>query len=109
MAASIERLAIVNPTANSNTVAFTADSTFLVSVIATNKSTQDNASISVWVAPSGNDAAGGRGYIVSNLTLSYSNSYETFRFAVNNTDVVRVVSSTADICFYVQGIDQLVT
>ena len=109
MAASIERLAIVNPAADSNTVAFTSDSTFLVSVIATNKSSQDNASISIWVAPLGNDTANGRGYIVSNLAVSYSNSYETFRFAMNNTDVLRVLSSTADVSFYVQGIDQLVT
>lgn len=109
MAASIERLAIVAPAAATNSVAFTADSTFLVSVIATNKSSQNNATISIWVAPLGNDASSGRGYIVSNLALSYSNSYETFRFAMNNTDVLRVLSSTADVSFYVQGIDQLVT
>lgn len=109
MAASIERLAISAPSAATNTVAFTADSTFLVSVIATNKSTQNNASISIWVAPSGVDTESGRGYIVSNLALTYSNSYETFRFAMNNTDVLRVLSSTSDVCFYVQGIDQLVT
>jgi hypothetical protein len=109
MAASIERLAIINPAASTNTIAFTADSTFLVSVIATNKSNQNNATISIWVAPLGNDTAGSRGYIVSNLSVSYSNSYETFRFAMNNTDVLRVESSTADVSFYVQGIDQLVT
>lgn len=109
MAASIERLGISAPAAASNTVAFTASSTYLVSVIATNKSTQNNASVSIWVAPNGNDTAAGRGYIVSNLTLSYSNSYETFRFAMNSTDVLRVLSSTADVSFYVQGIDQLVT
>jgi hypothetical protein len=109
MAASIERLAIVNPAASTNSVAFTADSAFLVSVIATNKSTQNNATISIWVAPLGNDTANGRGYIVSQLGVSYSNSYETFRFAMNNTDVLRVEASTADVCFYVQGIDQLVT
>jgi hypothetical protein len=35
---AIERLAIVNPSANTANAAFTSDSTFLISVIATNKS-----------------------------------------------------------------------
>ncbi len=106
MPAAIERLNIVNPAANTNSVAFTSDSAFLVSVIATNKSTTSNALISVWIAPSGSDTAGGRGYIASNLPLSVSNTYETIRFAVNSTDVVRVEASTADVSFTVVGIDQ---
>jgi len=104
--AAIERLAISNPSANTNTVAFTSDGAYLVSVIATNKSTTDNSVISVWIAPLGTDTAGGRGYIAANIPLSVSNTYETFRFALNNTDVVRVESSTANVSFVVQGIEQ---
>lgn len=106
MPAAIERLNIVNPSANTNTVAFTSTGAYLVAVIATNKSSTNNASFSVWIAPGGTDTAGGRGYIASNLPLSVSNTYETIRFAANSGDVVRVEATTADISFTVVGIDQ---
>ena len=106
--AAIERLAISNPEANTNTSIFTSSGTYLASVIAANKSTTENATISVWVAPLGSDTAGGRGYIAANVPLSVSNSYETFRFSVNNTDVVHVEASTANVSFTIQGIDQTV-
>jgi hypothetical protein len=105
--AAIERLAIVNPSANTANTAFTSDSTFLVSVIATNKSTTENALISVWVSPLGVDSEGGRGYVAYNLPLSVSNTYETIRFPIINTDQVRVQASTANVSFIIAGIDQL--
>lgn len=105
--AAIERLNIVNPAANTGTSAFTSDSTFLVSVIATNKSATTNAEFSVWIAPSGDDTSTGRGYMAANLPLSISNTYETIRFAVNNTDVVYVQATTANVSFTVVGIDQV--
>ena len=106
--AAIERLAISNPAANANTTLFTSDGAYLVSVIATNKSSTENALISVWIAPLGSDSAGGRGYMASNIPLPVSNSYETFRFAINNTDVVKVEATTANVSFTIQGIDQTV-
>ena len=93
--------------ANTANVAFTSDSTFLVSVIATNKSTTNNALISVWISPLGVDSEGGRGYVAYELPLSVSNTYETIRFPVINTDVVRVQASTANVSFIIAGIDQL--
>jgi hypothetical protein len=104
--AAIERLAIVNPSANTANAAFTSDSTFLISVIS-NKSTTNNALISVWISPLGVDSEGGRGYVAYELPLSVSNTYETIRFPVINTDVVRVQASTANVSFIVAGIDQL--
>jgi hypothetical protein len=105
--AAIERLAIVNPAANAANTAFTSDSTFLISVIATNKSTTTNAVISVWIAPLGTDTEGGRGYVAYNLPLTISNTYETIRFPIINTDLVRVEASTANVSFIIAGIDQL--
>lgn len=105
--AAIERLAIVNPAANTANAAFTSDSTFLISVIATNKSTTNNALISVWISPLGVDTEGDRGYVAYELPLSVSNTYETIRFPVINTDVVRVQASTANVSFIIAGIDQL--
>jgi GDPmannose 4,6-dehydratase len=76
-------------------------------VIATNKSTTTNASISVWIAPLGTDTESGRGYVAYNLPLTISNTYETIRFPVINTDQVRVEASTANVSFIIAGIDQL--
>jgi hypothetical protein len=104
--AAIERLNIVNPDANTNTVGFTSDGAYMMSVIATNKSTTQNAILSVWIAPGGTDTEGGRGYIASNLPLTVSDTYETIRFAVNVSDVVRVEADTANVSFTLQGIDQ---
>jgi len=104
--AAITRLNIVNPAANTNTIAFTSTGPFLVAVIATNKSTTTNSSFSVWIAPGGTDTEGGRGYIAANLPLTISNTYETIRFVVNATDVVRVQATTADVSFTIVGIDQ---
>lgn len=106
--AAIARLAISNPAASTNTVAFSSNAAYLVSIIATNKSTTDNSKISVWIAPGGVDTESGRGYMAANVPLTISNSYETFRFALNNTDVVRVESTTANVSFTVQGIAQTV-
>ena len=106
--AAIARLGIANPLANANTTSFTSNGAYLVSVIATNKSATENAQVSVWIAPLGNDTAGGRGYIASNVPLSVSNSYETYRFAINNTDVVKVEATTDHVSFTIQGIDQTV-
>lgn len=105
--AAIERLAIVNPSANTANAAFTSDSTFLISAIATNKSNTENALISVWISPLGSDTESGRGYVAYNLPLTISNTYETIRFPVISTDVVRVQASTANVSFIIAGIDQL--
>lgn len=104
--AAIERLNISNPSANTNTSLFTSDGAYLMSVIVTNKSTTDNAVFSVWIAPLGDDTTSGRGYIAANLPLAVTNTYETIRFAVNSTDVVRVEASTSNLSFTAQGIDQ---
>ena len=105
--AAIKRLAIVNPSASTANTAYTSASTFLISVIATNKSNTENALISVWVSPLGVDSAGGRGYVAYNLPLNISNTYETIRFPVIATDLVRVEASTANVSFIIAGIDQL--
>lgn len=105
---AIARLNIVNPAADTNSIAFTSTGPYLVAVIATNKSETTNAKISVWIAPEGTDTEGGRGYIAHGIPLSVAKTYETIRFAVNNTDVIRVQATTADVSFTVVGIDQTV-
>ena len=85
---------------------YTADNQYLLSVIATNKSASASSNISVWVEPFGSVGASAHAYIVSNIPVDPSNSYETFRFAVNQNDVVRVRSTTADISFQSYGLIQ---
>jgi len=104
----IERLAVTRLTSavaygSSGTTAFTSTDYYLVSVIATNTAATD-AEIYIYVIPSGASETG-YGLIAYKLTVPAYNSYETFRFGVNPTDVVKV-AGPAGMAFYVQGIDQ---
>lgn len=105
--AGIERLAIYDQATaaafGSGATAWTADSNYLVSVIATNTTAVD-AEIYVTVKTSGGTENTGA-LIAHKLPLPAYNSYETFRFGVNDTDAV-VVAGSAGIRYFVQGIQQ---
>lgn len=100
------RLGISTPSANTATTLFTSDNQYLVSIIAANKSTTTSANIRVWVQPSGASTESQYAYMIYDIPVDASNSYETFRFAVNQNDVVKVQSSTANISFSAYGIIQ---
>lgn len=102
----LRRLAISNPSANSDTTIFTADDQYLMSIIAANKSTTNAANIRVWVEPSGAINASQYAYIVYDIPVDQTNSYETFRFAVNQNDAIRVRANNADVSFQAYGLVQ---
>ena len=102
---AISRLAISNPTLNTDILLYTGLRTVLSSVIATNKS-NDLATIRVWVVPADQDPTTGNLMHVSyNLNLPGKDSIETFRFPVLFGDRVYIRSSTADVSFTLAGID----
>lgn len=105
--AGIQRLAIYDQTSaaafGSGNTAYTATGNYLVSVIATN-TTANDAEIYVTLKTSaGSESAGA--LIAHKLPLPAYNSYETYRFGMNNTDVL-VVAGSAGIRFFVQGVEQ---
>lgn len=102
----IRRLAIANPSATTDTTLFTADNQYLISVIATNKSSSVSATMRVWVVPSGATVSSQYAYIIYDIPLDASNSYETFRFAINQNDQVHVYASTENISFQSYGLVQ---
>jgi hypothetical protein len=105
--AGIQRLAIYDQTSaaafGSGNTAYTATGNYLVSVIATN-TTANDAEIYVTLKTSAGTENNGA-LIAHKLPLPAYNSYETFRFGMNNTDVV-VVAGSAGIRFFVQGVEQ---
>ena len=103
----ITRLAISNPADDTATVGFTSTSTYLVSVIATNKSAYESSRIYIWIAPLNDNTEGNRGYVAHNITLDPSNSYETFKFAVINTDKIYVKATNGHTSFVINGVNQL--
>jgi len=112
MSSYIERLGVVKLSSeiafgSGGTTAFTSADDYLLSIVATNTE-PTTASIYVYVVPSGATTTAEYGLIAYNLPLSGYNTYETFRFAVNPTDVVKVAGS-AGVSYYVQGIDQVPT
>lgn len=101
--AQIQRVATVNPAANTDVKVYDSSTYLLASVIAANKETYP-AAISVWVLDSITSSVG---YVCKDLPLSENNSFETFRFAANPNDEIYVRSSTGQVSFMLNGIDQL--
>ena len=101
----LRRLAISNPSANTDTTIFTADNQYLMSVIATNLSASADY-VSVWVEPSGSSASADYAYIVYQLPVDGKNSYETFRFAVNQNDVIKIRATSNNFSFQSYGLVQ---
>lgn len=100
MAGQVERIALLQPAANTDTTAFATTAQYLLSVIATNVGVVP-AEISIWVTDSTDTA-----YIAYDLAVPVSNTYETFRFAMAPGDDLLVKSDTGNVSFLVQGIDQ---
>lgn len=105
--AGIQNLAIYDAASSaafgSGATAWTATANYLVSVIATNTAATD-AEIYVTVKTATGTETGGA-LIAHKLPLPAYNSYETFRFGINNTDAV-VVAGSAGVRYFVQGIEQ---
>ena len=106
--AGVQRLGIIDDASGtvygSGNLAFTATGNYLLSVIATNTAATA-AEIYIYVVPDGWEANTEFGLLAYKLPLSAYNSYETFRFGVNNTDEVYVAGS-AGVRYLVQGILQ---
>ncbi len=105
--AGIQNLAIHKSTSatsfGSGTNIWTSDANYLCSVIATNTNALD-AEIYVTIKTSTGSETGGA-LIAHKLPLPAYNSYETFRFGVNNTDAI-YIAGPAGITYFVQGIEQ---
>jgi hypothetical protein len=105
---AITRLGVANPAANAATVLYSASYATLASVIVSNKSASTSVlpEVAIYVVPAGTSNVSQYGYIVANLQIQAGQSFETFKFAVNPSDVVYVLSTTADTSFSLNGIIQ---
>jgi hypothetical protein len=98
----VKRLAIANPSANLQSTLYTADQSYIASVIASNKSANP-ITVDIAVVPSGenlNTAA----YIVDNISISGGQSFETFKFALNSGDTISIKSNSAFASFMATGL-----
>jgi hypothetical protein len=95
----VKRIGIATPAANSASLLATSDVASVVSVIISNKNSQE-VSVSVYVDPvlSGGDPAA-RAYMADNLVVGVGQTFETFRFALNVGDTIYVLSNTANVSF----------
>ena len=104
----IIRLGVAAPAANADTVLATFESPYLVSVIAANKSVVATplTKVSIWVVPANASIPSQYAYIGFNINLSLGQSFETFRFAVNEGDALYVKASVSTVSFSASGIPQ---
>lgn len=101
---AITRLAVSNPSANTDILLYTADRSSLASIIATNKAST-LTEIRVWTIPFGQDATPANwSYIAYDADITATNSLETFRFPVVAGDKIYVRATTADVSFQILGI-----
>ena len=100
MAGQVERVALSQPAANTATTVFATTAQYLLSVIATNIGVGP-ATVYISVDDGTTEA-----FLAHGLNLTANNSYETFRFAMAPGDDLIVKSTTGDVTFLVQGIDQ---
>lgn len=100
---AIVRLALSNPSADTDTLLHTATRQSIVSVIATNTASA-NAEADVWVQPSSASASSQYAYFAKGTIVPANNSLETFRFALETGDGLYVRSSSNDISFSVNAI-----
>lgn len=104
----ILRLATAAPAAaafGSGTAIYTAAEPTLVSVIAAN-TTDEDVFVYIYSVPTGSESnQAAWGIIAYNLPISTGNSYETFRFAMNEDDDLYVAGS-AGVAYFVQGAGQ---
>jgi len=104
----ILRLGLSNPVANEDVVLYSSNANYLVSVVVANKAINATplTKISIWVVPSNATIPAQYAYIASNLTVGVGQSFETFRFALNNGDTVYVRTSVALSSFSINGVVQ---
>jgi hypothetical protein len=98
----VARLAIANPSANLDTTLYTADKAYVVAVIAANKGSNPTL-VDIAVVPAG-ESLTTAGYVVKNLSVAGGQSFETFKFALNSGDSIRVAANTAFASFVVTGL-----
>ena len=104
--AAIHRIAIANPSANTDTLVHIAEGLYLVSVIVANKSRDEQGLVDIWIAPEGTTNSASIGYIAGALPVTPRNPYETFKFTMNIDDELYVRATTASVSFIVQGVNQ---
>ena len=104
----IQRLALSNPAANEDILLYTSNSNYLVSVVVANKAINATplTKVTIWVVPANAILPAQYAYIASNLTVGVGQSFETFRFAINNGDSVYVRTSVALTSFSINGVVQ---
>lgn len=105
---AITRLGIARPAANDPATLYTFTENYFVSVIVTNVAPTATPipRTSIYVVPSGAVTETSYAYICKNLTVAFGTSFETFRFAVNPGDTLKVQPTTANLAFTAFGILQ---
>lgn len=105
MARELKNLGIVNPSADTETLAFEQGTAglFLVSVTATNTALTDaRFDVRIFNASASTNSA----FIAKSQILPGRNSYETVRFTLDYNDKIYVTATSASVSFLVSGVNQ---
>lgn len=110
--AELRRVISLTPDAFQELEAFETPATYILAVIAANRSDVKESKISIWVlpgdivVPSGESDEAYRAYIIKNASLPPSGTYETWRFSMVANDKLFFSSNNGNADFSVQAINQ---
>jgi hypothetical protein len=97
----VKRLAIANPSANTQSTLYTSDGTYIAAVVAANKGSNPIL-VDIAVVPAG-ESLTTAAYIVKNISISGGQSFETFKFGLNSGDSISVIANSAAASFLATG------
>jgi 3D (Asp-Asp-Asp) domain-containing protein len=101
---TVRRIGSITPFANTLTTLSTVTNSSVASVISANKGNIETF-VNIYVDPvEGGLAVDQRIYLAANLAVAPGQSFETFRFAVNPGDLIRVQADTASVAFSAHSI-----
>jgi len=100
---AIVRLALSNPSSDTDTLLHTATRQSLVSVIATNTASA-NAEVDIWLQPTSASVTSQYAYMSKGTIIPANNSLETFRFALEVGDSIYVRSTNNSMSFSLNAI-----
>jgi hypothetical protein len=95
---AVRRIGSATPEASTDLLLASAGNTGISSVIAANTSTVD-AFVSIWVKPGGAVTPDFYAYVAANISLGATQTFETFRFALEEGDELFVSSTVEGVNF----------
>lgn len=107
---SLSRVKSLNPAANVDTLLLETTASYIMAVIVSNQSQYKETKVTIWVEPFEYDPIPSgqeeeyRAYIIKDAIIPPAGSFETWRFAVQALDRIKVRSNNGNASFSLEAV-----